>query len=187
MISEGKIGKSIDNILSSAGGGDELKIGVFYLSDRKVIKAIKRAVVNGADVKILLDYNKDAFGREKNGIPNRTAAEEIYKETDGKVKIYWYKSSGEQFHTKLLYFRKGSKVWITGGSANFTRRNLRDLNLEENLLIETEKGEEIETEVSKYFEKIFTPQYSTEYKYINEGNGKYLIYRFQEWSGIGTF
>ena len=187
IISEGKIGKNIVEMIKNTEKGDELFIGVFYLSDREVINEIKKAVQKGADVKIILDYNKDAFGREKNGIPNRVVAEEIYKYTRGQAKIYWYKSSGEQYHAKLLYLRKGDKESITGGSANFTRRNLRDFNLEENIKIETVKGEKIEREVMEYFERLLEPQYTTPYIYEKQGIIKHIIYRLQEWSGMSTF
>lgn len=187
IISEGKIGKNITEMIKNTEKGNELFIGVFYLSDREVINEIKKAVQKGVNVKIILDYNKDAFGREKNGIPNRVVAEEIYTDTKGKSEIYWYKSSGEQYHTKLLYLRKGDKVIITGGSANFTRRNLRDFNLEENIKIETFKGEKIEREVREYFERVLEPEYTTPYVYEKQGMTKHIIYRIQEWSGISTF
>jgi hypothetical protein len=187
VITEGKIGKKITEIIKKAEKEDKIYIGVFYLSDRKVIKEIKKAVERGADIDLILDYNRDAFGRKKNGIPNRTVAEELYKKTNGKIKIYWYKSSGEQYHTKLLYMQKGEKVIITGGSANFTRKNLRDFNLEENLHIESNVGEKIAQDTKNYFERVLNPIYTEPYEYKKEGIVKKWIYRFQEWSGMATF
>lgn len=187
VITEGKIGKKITEIIKKAEKEDKIYIGVFYLSDRKVIKEIKKAVERGADVDLILDYNRDAFGRKKNGIPNRIVAEELYKKTNGKIKIYWYKSSGEQYHTKLLYIQKGEKVIITGGSANFTRKNLRDFNLEENLYIESSIGEKIALDTKNYFERVLNPIYTEPYEYKKEGIVKKIIYRVQEWSGMATF
>ena len=50
---------------------------MFYLSERKIISAIKKAHSRKVKVRLLLDPNKDAFGREKNGIPNRSVAYEL--------------------------------------------------------------------------------------------------------------
>ncbi len=50
---------------------------MFYLSERQIIKALIAAQQRGVQVRVLLDPNKDAFGREKNGIPNRQVAAEL--------------------------------------------------------------------------------------------------------------
>jgi hypothetical protein len=47
---------------------------VFYFLDRCIVKAFTGAIQRGAQVRLLLDANRDAFGREKNGIPNREVA-----------------------------------------------------------------------------------------------------------------
>ena len=41
------------------------------------------------------------------------------------------------------------------GSANFTRRNLRDLNLETNLELEIKKSTPIHEEIENYFQRIW--------------------------------
>jgi len=46
-------------------------MALFYLSHRNIIKALLNAVDSGAEVKIILDPSKDAFGREKNGLDVR--------------------------------------------------------------------------------------------------------------------
>lgn len=47
---------------------------------------------------------------------------------------YWYNNGEEQFHTKLMLVKKSDYlVAFPGGSGNFTRRNLRDFNLESEL------------------------------------------------------
>ena len=50
---------------------------MFYLSERQIVKALITAKERGVNVRVLLDPNKDAFGREKNGIPNRQVASEL--------------------------------------------------------------------------------------------------------------
>ena len=44
--------------------GTRIDIGMFYFSDRKVVEALIGAIERGAAVRVLLDANRDAFGRE---------------------------------------------------------------------------------------------------------------------------
>ena len=81
----------------------------------------------------ILDPNKDAFGRSKNGIPNRSVATELAAASDGAIKVRWFRTHGEQFHSKLVAMRTATEFWFTLGSANLTRRNLEDFNLEANV------------------------------------------------------
>ena len=67
------------------------------------------------------------------------------------------------------------------------KKYLKDSNLEENIKIETVKGEKIEREVMEYFERLLEPQYTTPYIYEKQGIIKHIIYRLQEWSGMSTF
>ena len=109
-------------------------MGMFYLSDSKVMDQLLKASQRGVEVRLILDPNQNAFGRDKIGIPNRPAAAELIKKSKGKISIRWYNTGNEQYHTKLMYIAKptGESV-ITGGSTNFTQRNLNDLNLENNI------------------------------------------------------
>ena len=87
----------------------------------------------GSRVRVILDPNKDAFGRTKNGIPNRSVATELAAASDGAIKVRWFRTHGEQFHTKLVAMRSATEFWFTLGSANLTRRNLENFNLEANV------------------------------------------------------
>ncbi|MDC5637421.1 phospholipase D-like domain-containing protein, partial [Acinetobacter baumannii] len=62
---------TLDLIDNARKAGTEIDIVMFYLSERKIIKALIAAHERGVKVRVLLDPNKDAFGRTKNGIPNR--------------------------------------------------------------------------------------------------------------------
>ncbi len=50
---------------SAKKAGTEIDIAMFYLSERKIIKALIAAHERGVKVRVLLDPNKDAFGRTK--------------------------------------------------------------------------------------------------------------------------
>ena len=78
-------------------------VAAFYLSKRDIIKSILKASKNGAEVHIILDPNRDGFGYEKYGTPNQATAHELLKKSNGNIKLRWYKTHGEQFHTKFNF------------------------------------------------------------------------------------
>ena len=73
----------------------------------------------------------------RSGIPNQPVASELVAASDGAIHVRWYRTHGEQFHTKLVMVYGPERFWLTLGSANLTRRNLGDYNLEANLAIES--------------------------------------------------
>lgn len=191
LITEGKIRENILEELSILESGDEINLGMFYISDRKVINEIKSASKRGVKIKIVLDPNKDAFGYKKNGIPNRQVAYELLKEEN--IEIRWYNTTGEQFHTKIILIKKadGSRIVILG-SANYTKRNIGDYNLELNVLILGNSNQNFFREVQNYFDMIWSNEngnnFTVDYLvYEDNSKFKYLLYRFQEFSGFCTF
>ena len=88
------------------GSGDRIDIAQFYLSERRVIDALLAAARRGAAMRVLLDPNKDAFGFEKSGLPNREVASELIAASDGAIRLRWYRTHGEQFHAKLAAVRQ---------------------------------------------------------------------------------
>src|SRR5690625_6120146 len=115
------------DMLDGARSGNLLNRAIFYLSDRKLIAALKSAQRRGAALRVLLDPNEDAFGRKKNGVPNRSVADEL---VGAGVDVRWCDTHGEQCHAKFLLHQADGQASMLLGSANFTRRNLADLNLE---------------------------------------------------------
>jgi phosphatidylserine/phosphatidylglycerophosphate/cardiolipin synthase-like enzyme len=195
-ITEGAIHKSLIDLLNGASIGDEVMITLFYLSDREVIAAIKQAAKNGAKVRMVLDANRDAFGREKSGIPNRIVAGEFRSlAVENNISIVWADTHGEQFHNKALAISnpRTGKNHLCLGSANWTRRNLADLNLEANVWME---GSQLSMDrFTTYFETLWknTPSlsYTLDFSAWEETGWKAkfkgLLYRVQEWTGLSTF
>ena len=70
VVSEGKIKAALLAALETAGEGDRISSVMFYLSERAILNAVLEAQARGAEVRLMLDPNRDAFGREK-GIQNR--------------------------------------------------------------------------------------------------------------------
>ena len=190
VVTEGKIEDAVLAQINGAQPGDKLDLMMFYLSDREVIAALKRAHERGAQLRLLLDPNKDAFGREKNGIPNRPVAHEL---NAAGIPIRWCNSMGEQCHTKMLLVqdRSGDSVIVTG-SANFTRRNLDDFNLETDVVVRGSQTAGVFVDARDYFEDSWNNTAERTYSVPFEGFEdssfwRRRLYRFMEWSGISTF
>jgi phosphatidylserine/phosphatidylglycerophosphate/cardiolipin synthase-like enzyme len=189
FLSEGKIRARLLEVIAEAGPSDAIDIAMFYLSDRDIVRGLLEAGERGAEVRLILDPNRDAFGREKGGIPNRQVAYELHR--SGNVAVRWYDTHGEQFHTKLVVVRRGDETVMLGGSANLTRRNLDDLNLEADLEVVVPRGSPLDAEVADYFTRLwedrdghFTLPFDA---YRDSSLLKRLVYRFQEWTGLASY
>ena len=138
---------------------------------------------------LILDPNKDAFGIEKNGIPNRQVAAELIKEDN--IEVRWYATNGEQFHSKFLFIQKKESALVIGGSANFTKRNLADYNLESNLSVQMPVNHTLATEINSYFDRLWTNEtgsYTVDFEvYEDQSLWKKAFYRLQEFTGLSTF
>lgn len=190
LITEKKIKDNILEIVNSAGPDDILNIGLFYLSDRDIIEAFKTALDRGVEINMILDINQDAFGNEKNGVPNRPVADELMNH-DTQPNIRWYKSSGEQYHAKFIMLETADEVIFNGGSANFTRRNLDNYNLETNVVVTAPQGSEFAGEVTAYYDRLWMndgAEYTLDYEEKAEASlFKTMMYRIQELTGLSTF
>ena len=194
IVTEEAIADAVVERLQTCAAGDAIDIAMFYLSDRGVLRALHEAAARGAAVRVLLDPNKDAFGREKNGIPNRPVATELVASSDGAIRLRWYRTHGEQFHVKLVAVRGREGYWLTLGSANLTRRNLRDYNLEANVVVETPRESALEMAVLQWFDGLWTNrapagvEYTAEFgAYADASQLNYWGYRFMEATGLSTF
>ncbi len=191
LLTEGKIKQHLLKEIRDTEAANTINIGMFYLSDRDIIRELIKASERNVKINIILDANKDAFGREKNGIPNRSVAYELKKKSNDKVKIRWYNTNGEQYHTKLIMIEKNKETVLIGGSANLTKRNLDDFNLETDIKVIGSPELEVMLKAKKYFQRLWANEdgvYTLDYKtYVDDSLFKKLLYRFQEWSGISTF
>jgi phosphatidylserine/phosphatidylglycerophosphate/cardiolipin synthase-like enzyme len=194
VLTEGAIRSAIVRNLEGTRAGDSVDIAMFYLSERSVIRELLAAARRGVAVRVILDPNKDAFGRTKNGIPNRSVASELVSASDGAIDVRWFRTHGEQFHAKLVAIRTATEFWFTLGSANLTRRNLDDFNLEANVAASVPLNAEITTAISAWYEELWTNrgapdlEYTAEFgAYADPAQGTYWLYRLMETSGLSTF
>ena len=194
VLTEGAILDAVAERIGSAARGESIDIAMFYISDRKIIDALLEAAARGVNVRLILDPNKDAFGREKHGIPNRPVASELLAASDGAIHVRWYRTHGEQFHTKLVMIYGADRVWMSLGSANLTRRNIGDYNLEANVAIETARASPLGSQVLDYFDTLWGNraglgiEYTADFGvYADPTQGNYWLYRIMESTGLSTF
>jgi hypothetical protein len=147
FVTESCIRRSIIEMLKNARQDDLVRIQLFYLSDFKVIKAIiKTAKRLKKPMLIILDPSNDAFGIKKDGTPNRQVAAYLMKKKKQhglNLEIRWYDTHGEQNHAKIMSVTNTEparqKYELINGSANWTGKNLKDINLEANIYLKGSK------------------------------------------------
>ncbi|MNR06197.1 hypothetical protein D3C85_1222600 [compost metagenome] len=192
-LTEGKIYDYLLKSIKETGKGDTLWMGMFYLADTKVMNELVEAGHRGVQIRLILDPNQNAFGQEKIGLPNRPVAEELLERSGQEMQIRWYNTTKEQYHTKLLYIAKAKGPYIVmGGSANFTARNLDDLNLENDLWIAVPKGNKLTQDLDHYFNRIWYnegAEYSLDFSAYHERSVwfKDVLYRLQKILGFTTY
>jgi phosphatidylserine/phosphatidylglycerophosphate/cardiolipin synthase-like enzyme len=193
-VSEQAIRDMLLATLNGTAANDEIRMAMFYLSDRKIVDALLSAAARGVKVRLILDPNKDAFGIEKDGVPNRPVANELVTKSNNAIEVRWYRTQGEQFHTKLTLIRQGAQLSASLGSANLTRRNLGNFNLEANVQAAMPADSALAKQLLGYFDLIWNndEQKLIEYTapfgaYKDESQTRYWRYRFMEATGIGTF
>jgi phosphatidylserine/phosphatidylglycerophosphate/cardiolipin synthase-like enzyme len=165
LVTEGKILEGFLTDVGAAGAGDRVDLAMFYVSERKVVKALLDAAGRGASVRLILDPNKDAFGREKGGIPNRQVATELLTRSGGQIDVR--------------------------GSANLTRRNIGDYNLEADLRFSLPREAPVAAAVHRYLDRVFGNEggdFTLPYEaYQDDSWLKRILYRLEEFTGFCSF
>ncbi len=189
VLSEAAIYHAVVDLLQTAKANDQIDLAMFYLSERQIVNDLKAAQKRGVKLRVLLDPNKDAFGRQKNGIPNRQVASELHA---AGVPVRWCDTHGEQCHSKMIIKSNPTQAEMILGSANFTARNLKNYNLETDMLVQGQRQDAVFQDAERYFNTAWSNlngrQMSVDYsKYADESKLKYWTYRFMEWSGLSTF
>lgn len=194
FLTEAAIRDHLLGAIDSTRNGDAVSIATFYLSDRNIVKALVRSASRGVKVRLILDPNRDAFGRQKDGVPNRPVASELVKRSEEQIEVRWYRTHGEQFHTKLALITHGDRLIASLGSANLTRRNIGNYNLEANVALELSARSALGIELIGYFDRLwnndgplgtsFTAPYGA---WRDDDAGRYWRYRLMEATGLSTF
>ena len=189
LLTEKAIYEATLTLIKTAKPQQQIDLAMFYLSERQIVKALIAAHQRGVKLRVLLDPNKDAFGRQKNGIPNRQVASEL---NAAGITVRWCNTQGEQCHSKMIIKHDAAQAELILGSANFTARNLKNYNLESDLRVLGAAKAPVFNDANQYFDtawsKLDGKNMSVTYsQYADESQLKYALYRLMEWSGLSTF
>ena len=186
-FTNGATAKDISQELKNTQFGEKVIIAQFFLADRGIIKDIRKAARRGVKFEIILN-NSNA------GLPNKAAAGELMKyarKHNYDINIKFYNKGEEMYHVKMLSILKNDYLITYGGSTNFTRRNMRNFNLENELKIMSAYDQKISKDILDYYDRLwtnrdgeFTLPYDTE---KNEKLMNDLLFRFMEMNGFGAF
>lgn len=194
FLTEKAIRRHLLAALDATRHGDTARMALFYLSDRGIVDALIAAARRGVEVRLILDPNRDAFGLEKDGVPNRPVANELVTASEGRIAVRWYRTRGEQFHTKMALIVGREQVIATLGSANFTRRNLANYNLEANIAVRAASDAPLAREMLDYFDRLWENRGEPGVEYTvpfaawrDTSPLRYWRYRLMEATGLSTF
>ncbi len=189
VLSEAAIRDRALSLIDRAQEGDTVWLLMFYLAHEGVIRALADAAHRGVQVRVLLDPNRDAFGRRKDGVPNRQTALRLQR---AGAEIRWCNTLGEQCHTKLLLREQGDRLDLLLGSANFTRRNLDNLNPETSVHLQGDARVAALSDARAFAQRSWYNEvdrsFSLPYEaWADESRLRLWRARFMEWSGLSSF
>jgi len=177
FLTEGAIESALFDAIGAAGSGDRLGIAVENFSERRLIAAALRAAARGASLQVLLARNRE---------PNQAVADELLRSGGGRIEIRWYLGSDAASLPKLLLFRHGEDVWMNLGTANYTRRNLGDLNLAASVELRMPVRAAAARAVTEYFSEAWSVA-ATDPKFAAASAADYWHYRSAEAGGLSSF
>ncbi|HEX4376938.1 MAG TPA: phospholipase D-like domain-containing protein [Steroidobacteraceae bacterium] len=193
IASEQGLDDTLVSQIEAAKAHDTIDIAALYLSDRELIHALLEAARRGVSIRLLLDPNKDGYGYERAGLPNRVVASELVSDSDGAVRVRWYRTHGEQFSAGFMLIRAADHTSLFVGTSELTRRDLNDFNLAAGYLVELPATASAATDAETWFDTLWFNRApgGTEYTsdadvYADASEVRYWQYRLLEAAG-GAF
>lgn len=194
VLTEGAIRREFLQQVDAAVNGDAVDVAMFKLADRGVAEALLKAARRGVHVRLILDPSEDATTLSPSGLPNQPLASELVSRSSGAVHVRWYRTHGERFHTALALVYGSQRLWLTVGSANFTRRSLDDYNLEANVAVGLTRDAPLAQQALTYFDTLWGNRAApgTEYTadfavFADPSQADYWLYRLLEGAGLAAF
>jgi phosphatidylserine/phosphatidylglycerophosphate/cardiolipin synthase-like enzyme len=190
LLTEIRIKEKVLALLEEALPGARIDLCMFYLSEKDVVKAFVDAGIRGCNIRVILDPSKDAFGVEKNGVPNRQSAAKLVK---AGIPLRWAETHGEQCHAKMLYVEHADQAaTLLLGSCNYTRRNMNNYNAECDLAFTAPSANANMQRAREVFDRWWGNSggrtYTTEYvTYEDSSRWRRFSAWWKETTGMGTF
>jgi hypothetical protein len=142
-----------------------------------LIAAVLRAAARGAHLRVLL---------ARHLMPNQAVGGELRREGGGRIEIRWYPAARTSSYPKLLLVRHRTDAWVNLGAANFTRRNLDDLNLAASVELRMPARAGVARAAFAYFDDIWAKA-SEKDDFVDESATAFWRYRFLEATGLSSF
>ncbi len=177
FLTEGALAAALLDGIAAARGNDQIYVAASRLSDRRFVDALLGAAARGARLQVLLDPDR---------IPNAAVAGELIQYGSGHIEVHWYPIDRTSVLTKLLIVRHANDLWVNLGSANFTRRNLGDLNLTAGVELRMPVQAAPARAIEDYFGKTWSSA-GPYAPFADDSTAAYWRYRFAEASGLGSF
>ena len=171
LLTDGAVLSALRDAIGVAGGGDDIALTVGALGDRRIVNALLHATIRGAHLKLLLDPHRPA---------NRAVAAELLRDAGSGIEVRWLQGTP----AGLLLIRHRADVWLNVGSADFTRRDLDDLNLETHVELHMPSS----AACARAAADAFSRQWAAAGAYadhIDDSPGTYWKYRLAEATGLG--
>ena len=194
LLTEGAIHAALLARLESTSAPDSVDAALEHVADRGVIEALLAAARRGVRVRLILDPNEGATHGGVAGMPNQPVASELVSRSGGAIRVRWYRTHGERFHPGLLLIYGPHRLWLAAGSAQLTRRDLEDYNLEADAAIELARDTLLARQALEYFDSLWTNrappgiEYTADFAvYADPAQSDYWLYRLMEASGLSAF
>ncbi len=194
VLTEGATRDELLARLGQTGQSDAIDVAMYRLADRAVVEGLLAAARRGASVRLLLDPNETGANGGMSGLPNQPVAGELVSRSAGAIHVRWYRTHGEHFHSALVMIYDARRVWLTLGSAQLTRRDLEDYDLEANAAVELSRSAPLAQQALTWFDTLWGNraalgiEYSTGYAaFADPTQADYWLYRFMEGTGFSPF
>ena len=194
LLTEGAIRAALLARLDAASTADSVDAALEYVADRSVIESLLAAARRGVNVRLILDPNEGATRGGAAGVPNQPVASELVSRSGGAIRVRWYRTHGERFHAALLLIYGPHSLWLAAGSAQLTRRDLEDYNLEADAVIEIGRQTPFAQQALAYFDSLWANraprgiEYTADFAvFADPAQSDYWLYRLMEASGLSGF
>jgi hypothetical protein len=191
VVSESMIGESLIALIDATARHDSIDVASLYLSERDVVRALMDAARLGVAVRLLLDPNKDGYGYDRSGLPNRVVASELVAGSDGAVRVRWYRTHGEQFSAGFMLIRGSAHSWLAVGTSDLSRRDLDDFNLAADFIVELQSSAGAAVDALTWFDTLWFNRAAGGVEYTSDADVyadasqlHYWQYRLLEAAGV---
>jgi phosphatidylserine/phosphatidylglycerophosphate/cardiolipin synthase-like enzyme len=194
LLTEGAIRAALLARLDATSTADSVDAALEYVADRGVIESLLAAARRGVNVRLILDPNEGETRGGAAGVPNQPVASELVSRSGGAIRVRWYRTHGERFHPALLLIQGPHSLWLAVGSAQVTRRDLEDYNLEADAVIEIGRQAPLAQQALAYFDSLWANraprgiEYTADFAvFADPAQSDYWLYRLMEASGLSAF